>query len=121
MASTSQNIHGIIYAATAASAEVGEEASHVIEPDLVAITPIQTNMILAIASEYGVEISHAAAADLLHTLTETVRSRQVITGRQTLSGWLPGIEDDENGSTAAALTEAIGWAASSYFEKPEAK
>jgi uncharacterized protein (DUF697 family) len=53
--------------------------------------------------------------------TATVRSRQVLFSRQALVGWLPGIDNVSNDSTAAALTEAIGWAASSYFDQTEAK
>jgi uncharacterized protein (DUF697 family) len=78
-------------------------------------------MIIAIASEHGVGITNASAADLLLTLSATVLGRQVPFSRQALVGWLPGIDNDINDSTAAALTEAIGWAANSHFEQTEAK
>jgi uncharacterized protein (DUF697 family) len=121
MASTSQNVHGIIHAASSACAGIDGSLAQEPESDAAAIVPIQTNMILAIASEHGIEITKAAAADLLLTLTETVRSRQALFSRQALAGWLPGIENTADDSTAAVLTEAIGWAANSYFEQTEAK
>lgn len=112
MAPSKQRIHGVIHEASGACDGVDGDS---------AMVPIQTNMILAIAAEHGIEINNDAAADLLHTFTATVRSRQVHFSRQALAGWLPGIDAADNDSTAAALTEAIGWAANSYFEKTEAK
>lgn len=121
MASTNQKVHGIIHEASAACAGIDRGLAQVPESDSVAIVPIQTAMIIAIASEHGIEITNAAAADLLLTFAATVRSRQVPVGRQALVGWLPGIDNVTNESTAAALTEAIGWAANSHFAQTEAK
>ena len=121
MASAKQKVHGIIHAASIACAGIDGGLAQVHESDSVAIVPIQTTMIIAIASEHGIEITNAAATDLLLTFTATARSRQVLFNRQALVGWLPGIDNVVNDSTAAALTEAIGWAANSYFEKTEAK
>jgi uncharacterized protein (DUF697 family) len=120
MASTKQKVHGIIHAASNACAGVDGGLAQVPESDSGAIVPIQTTMIIAIASEHGIEITHAAAADLLLTFTSTARS-QVPFSRQALAGWLPGIDNAVNDSTAAALTEAIGWAANSYFDQAETK
>jgi uncharacterized protein (DUF697 family) len=120
MASAKQKVHGIIHAASNACAGVDGGLAQVPESDSGAIAPIQTTMIIAIASEHGIEITHAAAADLLLTFSATVRS-QVPFSRQALAGWLPGIDNAVNDSTAAALTEAIGWAANSYFDQAETK
>jgi len=121
MASTKQNVHGIIRAASIACAGIDEGLSQASGSGSDTIDPIQTNMIMAIASEHGIEISHAAAADLLHTFSATIRSRQLPFNRQALVGWLPGIDNVTNDSTAASFTEAIGWAANSHFEPAEAK
>ena len=121
MASTYQKVHEIIHAASIACGGIDGGLAQAPESDSVAIVPIQTTMIIAIASEHGIEITMAAAADLLLTFAATVRSRQVIVGRQALVGWLPGIDNVTNDSTAAALTEAIGWTANSYFEQAAAK
>lgn len=121
MASTSQNVHGIIRAASGACAGIDGGSAQAPESDTAAFVPIQTDMVLAIASEHGIGITRDAAAELLLTLTETVRSRQVLFSRQALAGWLPGIENAADDSTAAVLTEAIGWAANSHFEQIKAK
>lgn len=121
MASTQQKVHEIIQAASLACVGIDGGPGQMPEAVSLAISPIQTNMILAIASEHGIEIDNAAAADLLLTFSATVRSRQVPFSRQALVGWLPGIDNDTNDSAVAALTEAIGWAANSHFEQTEAK
>ncbi|MGA9666702.1 MAG: hypothetical protein WBQ69_09670 [Gallionella sp.] len=112
MASTNQRVHGIIHSASIACAG---GLSQVPESHSAAIVPIQTTMIVAIAAEHGIEITSAAAADLLLKFAETVRSRQLPVGRQALVGWVPGIDNATNDSKAAALTEAIGWAANTHF------
>ena len=121
MASMQQKIHEIIQMASTACAGIDGGSGQIPAADSLAIIPIQTTMISAIASEQGIEITNAAAADLLLALSATVRSRQVPFSRQALVGWLPGIDNDNNDSTAAALTEAIGWAANSHFEQIETK
>jgi len=71
MASTKQKVHEIIHAASSACAGIAGGSAQAPESGSVAIVPIQTNMILAIASEHGTEITEAAAADLLLTFTAT--------------------------------------------------
>lgn len=113
MASTKQIVHGIIHAASFACDEIDEDAA--------AIVKIQVTMIIAIASEHGIEVSNAAAVDLMHTFLATMESHPVQASRQLLVGWIPGIEDNSDDSTTAARTEAIGWTANSYFEQTAAK
>lgn len=84
--------------------------------DSVAIIPLQTAMITAIGQEHGVSMSKGVAADLLLTFSATVAGR---TASQYLVGWLPVYGNILNATTAAAITEAIGWAADAYFEKSE--
>ena len=121
MASINQKVHRIIQAASISCAQIDGGLAQVPESDPVAIVPIQTTMIIAIASEHGIEITDAAASDLLLTFSATMRSRQGLFSRQALVGWVPGIDNVINDSIAAALTEAIGWAANSYFDQTEAK
>jgi uncharacterized protein (DUF697 family) len=120
VAAAKQKVHEIIHAAADACAEAEGDSAQSHQSESVAIIPIQADMILAIASEHGIEISNAAAADLLRTFSATVQSRQVLFSRQALVGWLPGIDSVADESTTAGLTEAIGWAANSYFEQKEA-
>lgn len=73
---------------------------------------IQTTMIVGIAEVHGVRISKMMAADLLLTFAASMGGRAV---SQWLVGWIPGWGNGINASTAAALTEAVGWAADAYF------
>jgi len=121
MASIKQNVSGIIHAASEACAGAGVGLAQAPEADSAAVASIQIEMVSAIASEHGIEINHDAAADMRHKLAATAQSRQVHSSRQALAGWLPGIDGAAGDSTVAALTEAIGWAANSYFKQAESK
>ena len=116
MISQSKKIHGIIHTAAATCASVGAGLAQVPGSDAAAIVPMQTAMISAIAAEHGVGLSKAVAADLLLTFAATTSGRLV---SQVLVGWVPGIGNVINASTAAAITELIGWTAHRYFEKAE--
>jgi uncharacterized protein (DUF697 family) len=121
MASTKQNVHEIIKSASVASGAIGAGLAQAPESDSTAIDAIHTNMIMAIAAEHGIGINHADASDLLHSLSETIKGRQVHFSRQAMAGWLPGIDNANNDPTTTARTEAIGWAANSHFDQIENK
>jgi uncharacterized protein (DUF697 family) len=116
MATRNQKLHGIIHTAAAACGAVGAGLAQVPGSDSAVIVPLQAAMIVAVGSEHGVSITKGAAADLLLTFSATVGGRFL---SQILVGWIPGFGNAINASTAAALTEAIGWAADAYFEKSE--
>lgn len=118
MATRNQKVHGIIHTAAVACGGIGGGMAQVPGSDSVAIVPLQTAMIIAIANEHGFNISKTVAVDLLLTFAATMGGRFV---SQVLVGWVPGAGNVINASTAAALTEAVGWAADSYFDESEAK
>jgi uncharacterized protein (DUF697 family) len=117
MVSKRKKIHGIIHTAAAACAGVGGGLAQAPGSDAALIVPLQTAMISAIAAEHGVGLTKTAAADMLLTFAATTGGRWV---SQVLVGWVPGIGNLINASTAAAITEAIGWAAHRYFEQEPA-
>jgi uncharacterized protein (DUF697 family) len=121
MASTKQKVHDIIHEASNACAGIDGGRGQASESGSVTIVPIQTTMIIAIAAQHGIEITDDAAADLLLKFSSTMQGGQVSFSRQALAGWLPGIDNVNNEPTAAALTEAIGWTANSYFDQIETK
>jgi uncharacterized protein (DUF697 family) len=110
---THAKVHGIIHVAAASAAMVGGGLAQVPGSDAPVLCTLQTTMIVGIAEVHGVSITKAAAADLLLTFAATVGGRAV---SQVLIGWLPGIGNAVNAATAAALTEAVGWAADAYFD-----
>jgi uncharacterized protein (DUF697 family) len=73
-------------------------------------------MIVGVAEVHGVTIKKAAAADLLLTFSAGVGGRAL---SQAIVGWVPGFGNAINAATAAALTEAIGWAAHGYLLKAD--
>ena len=113
MATRNQKIHGIIHTASLACAGVGAGLAQVPGSDSVAIVPLQTAMIVAIAHQHGVALAKSAAADLLLTFTATQVGRGI---SQVLLGWIPGFGNAINAATAAGVTEAVGWAADEYFK-----
>jgi uncharacterized protein (DUF697 family) len=112
--SRSKKIHAIIHGAAALCAGVGGGLAQLPGSDSVAIVPLQASMITAIAIQHGVVLSEAAAADMVLTFAATQGGRLL---SQVLIGWIPGYGNVINASTAAALTEAIGWAADAFFTK----
>lgn len=112
MSTRNQKIHGIIHTASGAAAAVGAGLAQVPGSDAPVLAGIQTTMIVAIGHEYGVPVTKAAAADLLLTFTATMVGRGI---SQLLIGWVPGLGNVINATTAAGLTEAVGWGADAYF------
>ena len=81
------------------------------------ITPIQVAMIVVIGAEHGTPIGKSAAAELVLPFSAAAVGRGL---SQCLLGWVPGLGNAINAVTAAALTEAIGWAADAYFAEGNA-
>jgi len=112
MAIEAKKIHAIIHAAAAAAATVGGGLAQAPGSDTAVITPIQVAMVVAIGAAHGAPVSKSAAAELVLPFTAAALGRGA---SQILLGWLPGLGNAVNAMTAAALTEAIGWAANAYF------
>jgi uncharacterized protein (DUF697 family) len=105
--------HGIIHGASAAAASIGAGLSQIPLSDNVLITPIQIGMIISLGTVLDIKLSKSAAAAILGTVATSTIGRGV---SQVLFGWMPIIGNTINASTAAAVTEAVGWAAVKYFE-----
>jgi uncharacterized protein (DUF697 family) len=105
-------IHGIIHTASVSAAGVGTGLAQVPCSDALLLGTLQAAMIVSIAAVYGHKVSRARAVVFLSKFTAKTFGRKV---SQVLVGWMPGIGNAINASTAAALTEAVGWAANSYF------
>ncbi len=108
-------VHVIVHGASVAAAGVGAGLAQLPGSDAPILVGIQGSMILGIAAQHGVSITKAAAADLVLTFAATMAGRGL---SQVLVGWIPGLGNAINASTAAGITEAIGWAANTYFADP---
>lgn len=114
MPTKKQKVHGIIHAASTAAAAVGAGLAQLPGSDAPVLAGIQTTMIIAVAQEHGAAITKVAAADLLLTFAATHVGRGI---SHWLVGWVPGWGNAINATTAAALTQVIGWAADAYFNE----
>ena len=73
---------------------------------------LQTALIIAIGTEHDCTITKANAKSIMLTLPAGYGGRAL---SQFLIGWIPGYGNAINATTAATMTEAIGWMADAYF------
>lgn len=99
--------HKIIHTAAASCGAVGFFSAQIPGSDYAVMTPIQITMIISIGGVFGVTIDKSWAKSLLGSYIATITGRAL---SQALLGWIPGLGNIINSGTAAALTEAIGWA-----------
>ena len=110
--------HAIIHGAAATTAGIGAGLAQIPLADSIPITAAQVALIVAIAKVYDIDLAEGTAKGLLGGFSASVIGRNVA---GVLIGWIPGIGNALKASTAAALTEAIGWAAVHHFENLEAE
>ncbi len=116
MSYKSAKAHGIIHTASASAAVVGAGLAQVPGSDNAFITPIQITMLIALAHLHGVTLTRGAAAAKLSFFAAAMVGRAA---SQALVGWIPGYGNAINATTAATITQAIGWSVNSYFESPQ--
>ena len=118
MAANNEKIHAIIHTASVTAGGIGAGLAQLPGSDMPVLMALQTAMIVAIGHEHGCEITKSHAKSLLLTFPAGYGGRAL---SQFLVGWIPGYGNAINASTAAGITETIGWAADSHFEKDHAK
>lgn len=110
--SEKKKCHAIIHAATAAAAAIGGGLAQLPGSDTVPITAIQVGMVISLGAVFGQEITKTAAASIVGGLASSLVGRGL---SQFLVGWIPGIGNIINGTTAAGITETLGWTAANQF------
>jgi uncharacterized protein (DUF697 family) len=106
----------IIHTFSGLAAGVGGGLAQLPGADAPMLVALQAQMIQLIAAERGVPMQEVLAKELALTFAATMAGRSI---SQWLVGWLPGWGNVINASTAAALTEAVGWAAVAWLEERE--
>ncbi|MBP1560624.1 MAG: hypothetical protein J6C96_05190 [Oscillospiraceae bacterium] len=106
--------HAIIHPAATAAGAVGAGLAQLPCSDNVILVPIQIGMIVALGQVFGLEILESAAQSMLATALTSTVGRGI---SQALIGWIPGIGNAINASTAAGLTETIGWIIAKTFDE----
>jgi len=118
MAADNDKIHAIIHTASVTAGGIGAGLAQLPGSDMPVLMALQTGMIVAIGQEHGTDITTTHAKSLLLTLSAGYGGRAL---SQFLIGWIPGFGNAINATTAASITEAIGWAADAHFENDSAK
>lgn len=114
MKSTLLRAHALIHAAAATAAGVGAGLAQVPGADAPVLMGLQAALIGALASLRGAPAPELVAAEVLGTLGATMAGRGV---SQAVVGWVPAYGNAVNAATAAAITEAVGWAAWEWMEQ----
>lgn len=112
MATKKQKIHAIIHTAALTAGGVGSGLAQIPGADMPILMALQTAMIVAIGAEYDCAITKSNAKSILLTFPAGYGGRAL---SQYLTGWIPGLSNAINASTAMVMTETIGWAANAYF------
>ena len=105
--------HAIIHTASVAAAGVGAGFAQVPGSDNALITPIQLTMTISLGKVFGKSLSESSAKAALGSVAASTIGRTV---SQVLVGWIPGVGNAINASTAAGITESLGWLLAKEFE-----
>lgn len=109
-----EECHAIIHTASASCTAAGAAGAQLPCSDWLVITPIQIGMIVALGKVFDKEIDESLAKSVLATAGGAVVGRGIAS---VLVGWIPGLGNVINASTAAAITESIGWYAAKRFDE----
>lgn len=102
----------IIHEASVSTA-VGAGMAQISMVDAVLITSIQIGMIMALGKVFGVEISESFVETTVYTFVTENVGRTVARG---LIGTILIFENIIKGSTAAVLTESLGWSVAHKYD-----
>lgn len=105
---------GIIHTASVAAAAVGAGLAQVPGSDNAVIVPAQVTMAIGLANVFGIELTRSTALTAIGTASASTVGRTI---SQWLVGWIPGIGNAINATTAAGVTEALGWTLAYGFDE----
>ena len=106
--------HGIIHTASAAAAAAGGGMAQLPGSDAIPITAAQITMIISLGAVFDMPVSKAAAKSILYGFVGAAGGRLV---SQMLVGWIPGLGNAINATTAASITEGLGWKVADKFDR----
>lgn len=106
--------HTAIHTASAACAAVGAGLAQLPCSDTVIIAPIQLTMSIALAKVFDLDLDNGVHKAAIATAAASVVGRTV---SQVAIGWLPLFGNIINATTAASVTETIGWIIADDFER----
>lgn len=104
----------IIHTASASAAAVGAGLAQVPGSDNALLIPIQLTMTISLGKVFGIDLTETTAKAAIASTAATTVGRAI---SQVLIGWIPGLGNAVNASTAAGLTETMGWTLANDFAK----
>ena len=108
--------HSIIHGAATSAAAAGLGLAQLPGSDNAVIVPIHIGMVVALGRVFNVRVTDSLAKGVLLGAAAAEGTRAV---SQFLVGWIPGLGNAINASSAAGLTEAIGWSVARRFDRGE--
>lgn len=105
--------NGIIHAASGSAAAVGGGLANLPGSDSPVLVTIQVGMIISLGGVFHQKITDSMAKSILAEFLGATVGKTVA---NALTGWLPGVGNAINATTAAAITEFIGWEAAKEFD-----
>lgn len=106
--------HKIIHSASVSAAAVGAGLAKVPLADSAILVPIQLTMVISLGKVFGRTISESSGKAAIASASATAIGRTAV---KTLTGWIPIAGEIISASTAASLTEAIGWLIAEEFDE----
>lgn len=106
----------IIHSAAVGAAGVGGGMAQLPGMDVPVIVGIEVTMTIALGAVFGISLTESAAKSIVLATAGTIAGRGITQG---LIGWMPGIGNLINASTAFAIVEALGWAIANDFANKE--
>ena len=110
--------HAIIHTASASAGAVGAGLAQIPLSDRIIIAPIQLMMTVALGKVFDLEFTKSAAKAAIASGASVTVGRTV---SQVAVGWIPVTGNVVNATTAAAVTEALGWMLAEDFAKQASK
>lgn len=98
--------HAAIHTASLAAGAVGAGLAQIPGSDSAPISAIQIAMVVSIGEVFGIKLTRRAAEATVASGLATMVGRGIAA---TLVGWIPIAGNIINASTAAGVTEALGW------------
>ena len=110
-----KRVKAIIHGTTIEATAVGLATAQV-PGDRFIIGALQIEMIMDIASEFGIIMTKSAASALFQSAIAGVIGPEIANG---ILKYVPGLGNIANAAVSASITETIGWATYNHFDMGE--
>ena len=110
--------HTAIHTASAAAAGIGLGMAQLPMSDSVPLVAVQITMAVTIGNIFDLQLSESTARGLIMTTLASMTGPVIArAATQCLIGWIPGVGNFVNATTAAGLTETLGWVLAREFHQ----